>query len=383
MTTPRLIHLADYAHPRAGSFVPMVLSALEHARSRGWRVDIVLPGRARQAPWVEELADAGIGMHLADVEGRRARAQWLARELGEEPGPTILHTHFTLWDAPAVLAARRLDRAAVVWHIHTTLAKTLAARLRNMAKFASLGRGVSAILCPAPNIAEDVRRRLAPRGRVHFLPSVVDVEEFELLGAEERLRRRELLGISAEADVLLHFGWHWQLKGGDLFLATVKELVEGGMKDLVAIERGSAEDAEREIAELGLAGVVRVQPVIEDIRTLFGAADLLVSSSRDEGMAYTVLEALSCGTPVVATDVPGHVYIGEHVAACRISDRDPPSLAATVRAMLDRDPDQARVEAREARAWITTDLGYEANAKRLMDVYERALAELGEATPAS
>ena len=126
-----------------------------------------------------------------------------------------------------MLAARRLDRAAVVWHIHTTLAKTLAARLRNMAKFASLGRGVSAILCPAPNIAEDVRRRLAPRGRVHFVPSVVDAEEFGLMGDEERLRRREELGISAEATVLLHFGWHWQLKGGDLFLATVKELLDG------------------------------------------------------------------------------------------------------------------------------------------------------------
>ncbi len=383
MSGPRLVHLADYAHPRAGSFVPMVLAALEHARSCGWRVDMVLPDRAREAPWVEELAEAGIGMHIADVEGRRARAQWLVREFGDEPGPTILHTHFTLWDAPAVLAARRLDRAAVVWHIHTTLAKTFAGRLRNMTKFVSLGRYVSAILCPAPNIAEDVRRRLAPRGRVHFLPSVVDVGEFELMGAEERLARRRELGISPEATVLLHFGWHWHLKGGDLFMATVKELVDGGMEGLVAIERGSAEDAEREIAALGLVDVVRVQPVIEDIRTLFGAADLLVSSSSDEGMAYTVLEALSCGTPVVATDVPGHLYIGERVAACRISDRDPPSLARTVRAMIDRDPDQARAEAREAREWITADLGYEANSERLMEVYEQALAQLGDATPAS
>ena len=54
-----------------------------------------------------------------------------------------------------------------------------------------------------------------------------------------------------------------------------------------------------------------------------------------------------------------------------------------MQAVLERDPDLARAEAREAREWITTDLGYEANAKRLMDVYERALAELDGPAPDS
>ncbi len=381
MSGPRLVHVAEYGHPRAGSFVPMVLSTLEHARSRGWRVDAVFPERAREAQWIESFTESGITPRFADVEGRSARAKWLERELGDQPGPTILHTHFTLWDVPAVLAARRLDRAAVVWHVHTTLSKTPVAVLRNMAKFASLGRGVSAILCPAPNIADDVRRRLAPRGRVHFLPSAVDVEDFPLLEAEDRLRHRHTLGISPQATVLLHFGWHWHLKGGDIFMATVKELVDGGAEGLVAIERGSVEDAERDIAELGLADVVRIQPMIEDIRVLFGAADLLVSSSRDEGMAYSVLESLCCGTPVVATDVPGHLYIGDRVAACRISDRDPSSLARTIHEVLGRDPAGARAEALEAREWIATDLGYAANAERLVGIYEEALRPLMAATP--
>jgi glycosyltransferase involved in cell wall biosynthesis len=373
VTEPRLIHVAEYGHPRSGSFVPMVVATLEHAQSRGWRVDAVFPERARDAPWIDRFAEIGVSPRFADVDGRAARAKWLEHELVDQPGPTILHTHFTLWDVPAALAARRLDRAAVVWHVHTTLGKSPASKLRNMAKFATLGRRVSAILCPAENIADDVRRRLAPRGRVHFLPSVVDIDEFPLLEASDRLRSRGQLGISPDATVLLHFGWHWYLKGGDIFLATVKELVDGGADRLVAIERGSAEDAAREIAELGLSEVVRIQPLIEDIKVLFGAADVLVSSSRDEGMAYSVLESLCCGTPVVATDVAGHLYIGDRVAACRISDRDAPSLARTIREVLDRDPDRAKAEALEARNWIATDLGYAANAERLVEVYERAL----------
>ena len=380
MSAPRLVHVAEYSRARGGSFVPMILATLEQAQARGWRVDAVFPEAAREAPWVEDFAAIGVTPRFAGVGGRSARARWLERELGGEPGPTILHTHFTLWDVPAALAARRLDRGAAIWHVHTTLGKTPASVLRNVAKFASLGRGVAAILCPAPNIADDVRRRLAPRGRVHFVPSAVDVEGFPLLDDEERLERRRELGIDPGATVLLHFGWHWHLKGGDIFMATVKEMLDGGSPRLVAIERGSAEDAERDIAELGLADIVRVQPMIDDITVLFGAADVLVSSSRDEGMAYTVLESLCCGTPVVATDVPGHLYIGDRAAACRISDRDPASLAKAIAEVLERDPETARAEALEARRWIAADLGYAANAERLLGIYEEALGPLTAAT---
>ncbi len=381
MSSPRLIQVAEYARSKGGSFVPMLLATLEAARERGWRVGAVFPEQAREAPWIEDFAEIGATPIFATAEGRSARSRWLEAELGKDPGPTILHTHFTGWDVPAALAARRLDRAAVVWHVHTTLGKTPAAVLRNAAKFATLGRGVAAILCPAPNIAEDVSRRLAPKGRVHFLPSVVDTDEFPLLDADQRLERRRRLGIEPGATVLLHFGWHWHLKGGDIFMATVRELLDRGAEGLVAIERGSAEDAGREIAELGLGEVVRVQPMIEDITVLFGAADLLVSSSRDEGMAYTVLEALSCGTPVVATDVPGHQYVGDHVAACRISDRNPPSLARAISEMLSRDPGVARAEAIEAREWIAGHLGYAANTERLVAIYEEALRPLTAAIP--
>ena len=235
MSPPRLIQVAEYARSRGGSFVPMLLDTLESARTRGWRIGAVFPEEAREAPWIEDFTEIGAAPRFAAAEARSGRARWLEAELRDEPGPTILHTHFTGWDVPAALAARRLDSAAVIWHVHTTLGKTPAAVLRNVAKFATLGRGVAAILCPAPNIADDVSRRLAPRGRVHFLPSVVDVEGFPLLDPGQRLQSRTNLGIAPEATVLLHFGWHWHLKGGDIFMATVKDMVEGG-------RRGSGRD---------------------------------------------------------------------------------------------------------------------------------------------
>lgn len=375
--TPRLVHLADYAQQRAGSFIPMLAASFAAARARGWRVEAVFPAEVEDAPWVGDLADAGVRLHFWPERGRRARASRLKRELASDLGPTVLHTHFTGWDVPAVLAARSWGDTAVVWHLHTTLGPSPAAKLRNMAKFAVLGRNVVALLCPAENIATDARRRLARRERVHFVPSAVYADDLPLLDAEFRRDARAALGVPADATVLLHFGWHWHLKGGDIFLEVVKDLIDRGLPRVAALERGAdAAVAGAAIERLGLSEVVRVMPMVPDIRTLFGAADVLVTSSRSEGMAYAVLESLCCGTPVVATDIPGHAYIGEQVEACRITASDPPAIADGVVATLDRGAEQASAEAKEARAWIVANLGVEANAERLMAMYEEALEGL-------
>lgn len=372
LDAPRLIHVAEYTLDRAGSFVPMMIATLEHARANGWNVEAVLPSAAQNLPWVERFGAAAIPVRFSPAVGRRARSDWLVAELGGYPGPTVLHSHFTSWDVPVVRAAKRLPRTAVVWHIHSTLRDTPLAWLRNAAKFGLLGRDVAAILCPAENIVDGVRRRLAPRDRVHFLPSAIDATAFPMFDREERRSARAELELAPEATVLLHFGWHWHLKGGDIFLEAVRALRDRGVSDLVGLERGGEATAVKAVEQAGLGEAVRVIPPVEDVGRLFAAADLLICSSRSEGMAYAVLESLCSGTPVVATDIPGHAYIGDRVPACRIASRDPADLADAIQGVLARDPLQAATEAEQARTWVSEHLGFEANAERLLPIYRDA-----------
>jgi glycosyltransferase involved in cell wall biosynthesis len=57
-------------------------------------------------------------------------------------------------------------------------------------------------------------------------------------------------------------------------------------------------------ARRGLAGRFELPGHVADVPAHLRAADLFVSSSRWEGASNAVLEALACGTPIVATAAP-------------------------------------------------------------------------------
>lgn len=90
-------------------------------------------------------------------------------------------------------------------------------------------------------------------------------------------------------------------------------------------------------------------------------------------MAYTVLEALSTGTPVVATAIPGHAYIGEQVEACRITSIRPDSLRRAIGAVLDDDSEVKAAQGEAAHDWIVDNLSVAAISEQLMSLYRREL----------
>lgn len=364
----RVVHLAGFSRGFGGSFIPMLRGILAATAQRGWDAEAVFPAAARGAPWVASLEDAGAVVHFVDAEGRRGAARWLSEFVEERPGHTILHSHFTDFDLPVVVAARGRDHVKVVWHVHTVLNSNPRALGSHLVKLALARRYVDAIICPAENVAAALRRRGAPAARLHLFPSPIELADFPLADEEMRRRGREELGLPADAEVLLHFAWHPSIKGTDRFLAAVEVLARSTGRRPLAVVRGQ-EEAEALCGRAGLGETVRLQQPVEDITLLYAASDVLVAPSRREGMPFTLVEALACGTPVVASRLPGHTYLGDHVAACRITDTEPSALASTIASMLDRDPAQAQAEAHVARAWIEENLSLPVAAERMLDLY--------------
>jgi glycosyltransferase involved in cell wall biosynthesis len=363
----RVIHLAGYGGEYAGSFIPMLLAIGREAQARGWSVETVFQPDAEGRGWVSELRDAGILVSFAPAGGgRRDLGRWLAGRLDGGREPLLLHTHFTAFDLAAVSAARGRDGSAVIWHMHSPLERSAGQWVRNAVKFAVAGRETERLLAVAPDVERQLRARLAPRGKVEYFPNAIDCERFALATGEERASARERLGLTTDGPVLAHFGWDWERKAGDLFVATVAELrrrgipalgatVGGGDHAAAAAERHGVPDAVMALAPTGAVGDV------------YAAADVFVSCSRAEGMPFAVLEAIARGTPVVATDLPGHAAVASRMAACRLAAATPAGLAAAVEESLARPA----AERAESRAVMERELDVRPWARRLADLYER------------
>ena len=158
----RLVHLAGYGGPYAGSFVPMLRGVMRAARDRGWSCEAVFGPAASDRVWLDELRDDGIPFRIAPSSSRADVSGLVRSVLAESAEPTILHKHFTSFDIPAAMAAGRHDATKVFWHVHTPHHGSLPMRARNRLKYGLLGRRVERILCVSSELAEVVVDRGAP-----------------------------------------------------------------------------------------------------------------------------------------------------------------------------------------------------------------------------
>jgi glycosyltransferase involved in cell wall biosynthesis len=369
----RLIHLADYGGTYPGSFVPMVRAVLDAGRRRRWNVQAVFSQVAHNRGWLRELREEGFRCELAPTEGRHLPAK-LLEEIAYSDEPTILHTHFTSFDLPAAAAARRNDHVIAYWHLHSALRRGPWWQLRQAVKLGLLSKGVEEMLCVAPNIVDQARRHLAPRDRLALVPNAIDLTRFPPATPEHRRLAREALSLPVDARVVLHFGWDWHRKGGDVFLKAIASLTREGMDDLMALTVAEEQPASSLADSLGIAEHVRTLAPSDDVRRLYAAADVFAAPSRGEGHPFAVAEALASGLPVVASPLPGHEMIARRVRACRIVALNPSALAGALAATLGESTADGESERRAARDWVVAEMDILPWAERMLMRYDGALA---------
>ncbi len=227
----------------------------------------------------------------------------------------------------------------------------------------------------------------ADPGRLEVVHPGVDLTVFR---PHDRREVRAALGLPADAAVLLFAGRIQPLKAPDVLLRAVAELLAQTpalrsrlVVPVVGGPSGSGLEHPESLAQLatglGLDDVVRfVPPVTQDeLARWYAAATLVAVPSYNESFGLVAVEAQATGTPVVAAAVGGlTTVVRDGHSGLLVDGHEPHDWAAALRRVVEDDALRLRLEAgalEQARAF-----SWERTAERVLEVYERARAELRE-----
>lgn len=173
-------------------------------------------------------------------------------------------------------------------------------------------------------LMDSLRELGAQPDKLHTLRNGVDLERFV---PEDRNAARERLGLPVQGQYLLSVGHLIERKGHHIAIEALASLP--GVTLLIA-GAGPEEGALKTLAaRLGVADRVRWAGVVPqtELKWWYSAADVLALCSSREGWANVLLEAMACGTPVIATNIWGTPEVVSTPAAGRLMlSRDPASL---------------------------------------------------------
>ncbi len=139
----------------------------------------------------------------------------------------------------------------------------------------------------------------------------VDTKRFAPCRVSRALLRGEL-GLPSESFVVGTVGRLVPIKDQGTLIQAASRLVEAGVElRLVLVGSGPERESLRNLATSQLGGRVSFVGDSDRVPELLNAMDVFVLPSRGEGMSNTLLEAMACGLPLLATKVGGNPEIVE------------------------------------------------------------------------
>lgn len=375
----RVAHIAPVFPPYRGGMGTVAFHQARALAAAGAQVRVLTPRgrRPRQAP-------AGVALVELPALAARGNAACLPQVLWRLGGVDVVHLHYPFFGTAELLAARRLlggprlvlqyqmDVVGVYWKArvfrwHRRLLLPAILRAADAIVATSYDYAASSFLAPALPALEH---------KLAAIPGGVDLAAFAPAGASRAALRarlglpdRPVVFFLAKLDRAHYFkGLHVLIEA----MAQIPEaaLVVGGdgewRIDYEAQARARLGERARFVGDVADAA----------LPDYYRAADALAlpSIDRTEAFGLVLLEALACGTPVVASRLPGvRTLVDDGRTGVLVEPGDPVDLAAGLaRCLRERD-----ALSPHAAAFARGRYGWDAIAGQLLALYQRLLAGAG------
>ena len=152
---------------------------------------------------------------------------------------------------------------------------------------------------------EALEKNWTDAGKIKVIFNSVDTGYW---GRSEPSTIRHELGIDEKEFVIACMARFTEEKGQKFLVEALRRLKEMTSRSFKCILGGDGpllEECKKMAADYGLWKDVIFIGYRQDMKNIYYGIDLYVSPSSNEAMSYSILEALACGVPVVATNVGG------------------------------------------------------------------------------
>jgi glycosyltransferase involved in cell wall biosynthesis len=382
---PKLLSIIH--NPVFGGGNNQVVRLAEPLKRRGWQTFAAVPDLPEARPTLERMRGAGVPTGTVPLHRLRRLGEWrwnaellagFRREVG------VLRGLIRRLDAdlvqvfgdtnPHLALAGHLEGRAVVWQLYDLTSPPLGRHL-TMPVVRSLA---DVVMTTGHRLRDHYPGAESLGARCVAVYPPVDQTEFAPAPARRAAARKEL-GVPDDALLVGTVGNRIRVKRHDLLVAAVGRARDAG-RDLWCRILGAPVSGHEEatalvddsVARLGLTDRVGFADPGTRVADLLPAFDIYVVSSDAEGVPTTVLEAMSCAIPVVATDVGA---VSEAVDA-DVGRLVPPGDAAVLASALLELADSAELRAElgdRGRRRVLERFDTERAADLYVESYELAL----------
>lgn len=171
-------------------------------------------------------------------------------------------------------------------------------------------RFFSKIIAVSSDVAKTLTRLLISQEKIEVIINGIDTDEFQINTIEREKLRREL-GIEKDCIFIGTFGRMSHEKGQKYFIEACLLISQANQNTrFIIVGDGPKEQELKNYAkEIGIINKILFVGFQKNMQKFYSAIDIFVLPSLIEGTSMVLLEAMSCGIPVIATGVGGNLSV--------------------------------------------------------------------------
>lgn len=289
--------------------------------------------------------------------------------------PSVIHIHSNWRGFLVALAYKRLFRhTALFFTFHTDSLSPLSGVKKTI--FERMLGKCDALIFTSSHLRSETEASLIIKAKSRVIYAGVSETPVD----DEQVHRfRESHSLHGKFPVLLYmtpFVWKEKTSNIETLGEVLRRLENKELKPvLVVLGEGPLRGrVEERISKLNLDDVVVLAGRVDDPWTALATCDIYAHISKKESLSMAILEAMSVGKPVIATDVGGTPEILSKEGVGVLVSPDLDDIETTI-LTLSSNPEEMKAMGARARGWVEANFTWKRSAEDHMRLYKEALGE--------